>query len=90
MLEIYKLRNTYTSLNTRTRALRAAKPNVDPTEAEGYELQESSSAPVEKAATSSEIQTEEVKTLRKDWSNWRNAVVVTSWALGVLPVIDPG
>ncbi len=80
MLEIYKIRNTYTSLNTRTRALRAAKPTVTPSAADGYELQDTA-ATAEKAATSStssQVQTEEVKTLRKDWSSWRNALVVNS------------
>ncbi len=79
MLEIYKLSKTYTSLNTRTRALRAAKANVSTSAAQGYELQEPGSSAVEKAETSGAVQSEEVKTLKKDWANWQNAVVVNSW-----------
>ena len=78
MLEIYKLRNTYSSLNTRTRALRAAKPNGVTSQAEGSELQESGSSSVERSETSREVQAQEVKMLKKDWLNWRNAVVVNS------------
>lgn len=33
---------------------------------------------MEKAATSTEVQAEEVKTLRKDWATWRNALIVNS------------
>ncbi|WVF67564.1 hypothetical protein IAT40_002322 [Kwoniella sp. CBS 6097] len=45
MLEIYKLRGTYLSLLTRTKALKTSKPVVLAKEAEGYELPPSPASP---------------------------------------------
>ncbi|CAD6573055.1 MAG: hypothetical protein TREMPRED_000717 [Tremellales sp. Tagirdzhanova-0007] len=78
LLEIYKLRNTYLSLNTRTRSMRAAKAKVSSSEAEGYELQDSSTSVGAKATTSTEIQGEELRSLMKSWTEWKNAVIVNS------------
>jgi hypothetical protein len=83
MLEIYKLRHTYSSLQARGRALHVAKPSVSAAEAEGYELQEFSS--VEKAAAAppaaGAAQAEggtEAKQLRADLVKWKDAVLVNS------------
>ncbi|GFZ50830.1 hypothetical protein JCM24511_08588 [Saitozyma sp. JCM 24511] len=83
MLEIYKLRQSYTSLQARGRALQIAKPSVSAAEAEGYELQESSSvekavaAPPAAGAAQTEGRTD-AQELRADLIKWKDAVLVNS------------
>lgn len=74
LLEIYKLRNTYFSLLSRTKALRAAKAKVTPAEAEGYELQSTS-----EASSAKEVQVAEVVAIKQDWAVWKNAVLINSF-----------
>lgn len=84
MLEIYKLRQSYTSLQARGRALQIAKPSVSAAEAEGYELQESSSvekavaAPPAAGAAQPEGRTD-AQELRADLIKWKDAVLVNSY-----------
>ncbi|EIW68358.1 hypothetical protein TREMEDRAFT_32090 [Tremella mesenterica DSM 1558] len=73
LLEIYRLRQTYLSLLSRTRALKSSKSSVTPAEAEGYELQDPSTSDVPPIADSRMV---EKKAVRKGWVAWKDDVLV--------------
>lgn len=70
MLDIYKLQNQYSSLKTRTRALRSSRVE----EAEGYEL-------TEKADSTSAVsaQNEKVMAIKKEWRGWKLASIKNTY-----------
>ncbi|WWD19171.1 hypothetical protein CI109_103629 [Kwoniella shandongensis] len=82
VLEIYKLRNTYIGLLGRTRALRHSKPEIKPSEAEGFELQDTTATSVEEKIISPpetpESSVAKVQQIKKDWASWKTAVIVNS------------
>jgi hypothetical protein len=55
MLDIYKLQNQFLSLQYRTRAMRAMKPEIPVAEAEGYELSPLTSGADSEKSTSSAV-----------------------------------
>ncbi|WVQ95065.1 hypothetical protein IAU59_002157 [Kwoniella sp. CBS 9459] len=92
MLEIYKLRGTYLSLLSRTKALKSAKPAVSTKEAEGYELPPSPASEGQTEEKKSIIENQSIKTtgagsadamavketLRKDWEAWKTSATINS------------
>ncbi|OCF31528.1 hypothetical protein I317_02137 [Kwoniella heveanensis CBS 569] len=93
LLEIFKLRGTYLSLLSRTKALKQSKPAVSIKEAEGYELPPSSSSPGQNqdqeknalgssgstgAGSTSADAVAVRETLKKDWEAWKTAVTINS------------
>ncbi|ORY35488.1 hypothetical protein BCR39DRAFT_461593 [Naematelia encephala] len=74
VLEIYKLRQNYLSLQKRTIEARSARPVVTTSEAEGYELQDKPAN--DSSAVSVPPSVEAVSTLRKEWEAWKTAVLV--------------
>lgn len=84
ILELYKLRLTYSGLKSRTKALRSAKPVVTVKEAEGFELQSTSdSTAVQATQPAQAVQgpspQEQVRSLRKDWEDWKSAVISNAY-----------
>ncbi|WWC93461.1 hypothetical protein V866_000295 [Kwoniella sp. B9012] len=87
LLDIYKLRQTYLSLLTRTRTLKQsqmAKPNLTEKqdEAKGFELPPSASSPTHQNVTSSSDQplnfAGEKEVLKHDWKVWKNDVMINT------------
>ncbi|WWD02262.1 hypothetical protein V865_000300 [Kwoniella europaea PYCC6329] len=87
LLDIYKLRQTYLSLLTRTKSLKqsqSAKPNLTEKqeEAKGFELPPSPSSPTHQNVTSSSDQplnlAGEKEVLKHDWKAWKNDVMINT------------
>ena len=69
ILEIVRLRGVYSSLVSRTSALKAAsKPVVSTKEADGYELTESASTSAGPPETDAQVTKAK---LFKDWNDWK-------------------
>jgi hypothetical protein len=80
MLDIYKLQNQFLSLQYRTRAMRAMKPEIPVAEAEGYELSPLTSGADSEKSTSSAVakspeMNEKVVALKKEWRGWQLASI---------------
>ncbi|KAK4684409.1 hypothetical protein P7C73_g5772, partial [Tremellales sp. Uapishka_1] len=67
MLTLYKIRQTHSSLSSRTREYKA-QAKIE--KAEGYELQESSQSAETRLASS--------QSLKKEWQMWSNSVLVNA------------
>ncbi|KAK8854683.1 hypothetical protein IAR55_003422 [Kwoniella newhampshirensis] len=83
ILEIYKMRNTYLGLLGRTRALKNANSEITPSEAEGFELQDTnatSNISAEKVVVHPPTGNVAIKVqqIKKDWASWKMAVMVNS------------
>jgi hypothetical protein len=78
LLDIYKLRHTYLGLKARRRALVAAEPTASPAEAEGYEIQGSASEEKLSAAPSTGSSQNERRRLKRDFVQWKDAVMINS------------
>jgi hypothetical protein len=84
MLDIYKLQNQFLSLQYRTRAMRAMKPSIPVSEAEGYELspittgsegKNDSAVQTSTSASKSGEVNEKVVALQKEWRGWQLASI---------------
>ncbi|WWC71443.1 uncharacterized protein I206_105399 [Kwoniella pini CBS 10737] len=76
LLDIYKLRQTYSSLLQRTKLLRNSKPEIKEKEAEGYELSKSEQTPVQQSTEEDKITMKGA--LTKDWKVWKNDVMINA------------
>ncbi|ODN83686.1 hypothetical protein L202_01782 [Cryptococcus amylolentus CBS 6039] len=73
-LKVYELQKTYLALSSRTRALQHSKPDVSPTEAEGFEVQDEKTGPKDIQGKVEE-KVSQAKVLGKEWLTWRNATI---------------
>ncbi|WWC90490.1 uncharacterized protein L201_005426 [Kwoniella dendrophila CBS 6074] len=85
VLEIYKLSQSYQSLQRRTKLLKySSKSDISKEESEGYELPPSPSSPnsnnekVQSVSIMNIDKKVEIDALKKDWNDWLNTAVINS------------
>lgn len=76
-VEVYKILNQLMVLRYRTARLRNTKPSLDVAAAEGYEIQEKSTA----VSGGASVEHQQVTALKNDWEDWTlNAAMYAGYA----------